>query len=90
METPSAQTFDVVLSLSTSCLIFQRLLVRSGALAVCLADVAQPCGAVQVVEASVAVHVSTVLVSCTQTVTCPAVGLTGLPASGGGGHRPTQ
>ena len=59
----------------------------SAALAVSLADVAQPGGAVQVVEASVAVKVSTVLVSGPETMTGPAVGLTGSPPSGRHGHR---
>lgn len=55
---------------------------RSAALPVALADVAQPSEAVQVIEMSIAVKVSTVLVSWTQTVIGPAVGLTRFPAPG--------
>lgn len=52
------------------------------ALAVSLADVFHPGGAVQVVEPSVVVKVSAVFVSGAEAVMHPAVGLTGFPAPG--------
>lgn len=55
---------------------------RLGALAVSLADVAHPGGAMQVVEPSVEVKVSTVFIPVAKPVTGPAVRLTGFPASG--------
>lgn len=54
----------------------------SAAQAVSLADVAQLAQAVQVVEPSVVVKVSAVFVSEAETVTGPAVGLTGFPVPG--------
>lgn len=51
-------------------------------LAVSLADVAHPAGAMEVVEASVVVNVSTVFVSGAETMSGPAVRLTGFPPPG--------
>lgn len=56
--------------------------------AVSLADEAHHGGAVQVVEASIVVKVSAVLVSGTETVTGPAVRLTRYPPPGD--HRDTR
>ncbi|KAG7233203.1 hypothetical protein INR49_007363 [Caranx melampygus] len=64
--------------------------VSSGALAVSLADEAQPDGAVQVVETSAAVQVSTVLTFWTQTVICPTIRLPGLPAPSNHTHTHGQ
>lgn len=59
----------------------------SAALAVSLADVAQPGGAVQVVEPPVVVDVSAVLVSRSHAVTGPTVGLAGFPSPGQQRHK---
>lgn len=61
--------------------------VASAVLAVFLADEAQPARTVQVVEATIITQVGTVLISRTQTVLCPAVGLTGFPVSGTAEHK---
>lgn len=61
--------------------------VASAALAVFLADEAQPAGTVQVVEAPILSQVGTVLISRTQTVLCPAVRLTGSPVSASAEHK---
>lgn len=61
--------------------------VASAALAVFLADKAQPAGTVEVVEAPIMSQVGTVLISRTQTVLCPAVRLTGSPVSGSAEHK---